>query len=520
MNQEQQIKFESNQKTKKTNQTVLILCLLLFVTCCSTIFLASNSVTTAGPKITPAANTPELPNFSDQDVKDITTFVTELQKELNKLDLNLSVDELKLDIVEILNKLQTLEIDSGILNGLTKVVLEVLAGTYDTGEELVNEVVSTVIPFIANAGKLLDIVLDYDEKVEITSTTAGKEAGTKFQEKLTAYIYYAEEKSNKWAVLVHPFQLSGEIYASSIAKMYLNKGYNVIAPDLRGAGASKGNVAMGYLESLDIWDWLTYINNSSNKGIGDKVAKQVIIHGTSLGGATTLQTWTQVSFGRDLTKQNVIGLVDDCGYASMTGIIEGLLTSTPGIDLINSLIEQTGNGNLYQIIGDENVKTILMTMLKTGLTEENFDVKQDTFHSSRKMSNVPIFVIHGNADTIVPFSISKDIVVKKAKDAGLLYKFWEVPGQPHAFVIVGMKNTEYTKEIHSFIDYLEKNKPNSEGKNEGKEEEKEEKPSESKPQKENEKTEQKEEKGFFESIGDGIADFFQSIWDFLKGLFE
>ncbi len=517
MNQEQKIQFESNQKTKKTNQTVLILCLLLFVTCCSTIFLASNSVTTAGPKITPTANTPELPNFSDQDVKDITTFVTELQKELNKLDLNLSVDELKLDIVEILNKLQTLEIDSGILNGLTKVVLEVLAGTYDTGEELVNGVVSTVIPFIANAGKLLDIVLDYDEKVEITSTTAAKEAGTRFQEKLTAYIYYAEEKSNKWAVLVHPFMLSGEIYASSVAKMYLNKGYNVIAPDLRGFGASKGSVAMGYLESLDIWDWLTYINNSSNKGIGDKAAKQVIIHGTSLGGATTLQTWTQVSFGRDLTKQNVIGIVDDCGYASMTGIIEGMLTSTPGIDLINSLIELTGNGNLYQIVGDENVKTILMTMLKIGLTEENFDVKQDTFHSSRKISNVPLFVIHGNADTTVPFSISKDIVVKKAKDAGLLYKFWEVPGQPHAFVILGMKNTEYTKEIHSFIDYAEKNKPNSEGKNEGKEEEK---TSESKPQKENEKTEQKEEKGFFESIGEGIADFFQSIWDFLKGLFE
>ena len=51
-------------------------------------------------------------------------------------------------------------------------------------------------------------------------------------------------------------------------------------------------------------------------------------------------------------------------------------------------------------------------------------------------------------------------------------------------------------------------------------EEKEETPSETKPQKENKKEEQKEEKGFFESIGDGIADFFQSIWDFLKGLFK
>ena len=57
--------------------------------------------------------------------------------------------------------------------------------------------------------------------------------------------------------------MNGKLMAQALAKMYLNQGYNVLAPDLRGFGKSDGSVAMGYLESLDTWDWLTYINNSN-----------------------------------------------------------------------------------------------------------------------------------------------------------------------------------------------------------------------------------------------------------------
>ena len=505
--------FQTQQKklNQKYRITIGILCALLFITCLSTILVASNSVSTAPQQsVVPNFDTSMLPS---EDIADLTKIVTEIQKGLSGINKNQSVDSVKLDIMSILNNLQGSGLDPSLLNGVTTIVLDVLGGVYDTGEEVVNAVVGAVIPLVADAGKLLDIMISYDEKVQITSTTAEQEFGSRYKEQLTAYIYYAKTNSNKWAVLVHPFMLSGEIYANAIAQTYLDQGYNVIAPDLRGFGASKGSVAMGYVESLDIWDWLTYINNSNNKAIGDKAANQVIIHGTSLGGATTLQTWTQVNFGRDLTKQDVIGLVDDCGYSSMTGIIEGMLTTTPGIDLINELIKLTGNGNLYQVVGNENVETILMTMLKIGLTEADFAIKQDVFHPSRKMSNVPLFIIHGTADTTVPYSMSTGTIYPKAKDAGLLYDFWQVSNQPHAFVVIGMEKTEYNKRVTNFIKYAEKRVSTPENN---------EKPTgnnqETNPQHNVEAP--KEEKSLFDKIGEAITNFFKSIGDFFKNLFK
>ena len=120
--------------------------------------------------------------------------------------------------------------------------------------------------------------------------------------------------------------MSGESMANAIGQVYLDYGYNILAPDLRGAGNSGGETGMGFLESLDIWDWLTYLNTNYN-------VDEVIVHGLSLGGATTLQLWSQKDQGRDLESQHVVGLIDDCGYTSMTGIIQGLLGTVEGIDL-------------------------------------------------------------------------------------------------------------------------------------------------------------------------------------------
>lgn len=38
---------------------------------------------------------------------------------------------------------------------------------------------------------------------------------------------------------------------------------------------------MGYLESLDVWDWLTYLNKNYD-------CEEIFVHGVSLGGATTV----------------------------------------------------------------------------------------------------------------------------------------------------------------------------------------------------------------------------------------
>ena len=165
-------------------------------------------------------------------------------------------------------------------------------------------------------------------------------------DKLSARVYVADENSDKWAVLIHGYMMSGSLIYSSLGSMYIEQGYNVIAPDLRGFGNSDGSVAMGYLESLDIYDWIKDLNTNWKDRYGVSVEPNtVVVHGVSLGGATTLQLATNPDiasanrgpYTHNLTQLNVKGFVDDCGYTSMSGIITGMLSSGQTVDLTAAL---------------------------------------------------------------------------------------------------------------------------------------------------------------------------------------
>ena len=167
---------------------------------------------------------------------------------------------------------------------------------------------------------------------------------------LSANVYVTDPNSSNWVVLVHPFMTSGSIIYSTIGSMYEAQGYNVLAPDLRGFGNSDGSVAMGYLESLDVYDWIKDLNANYGDRYGVSVApNNIIVHGISLGGATTIQLATNPDmaaakggpYTKTLTQLNVKGFVDDCGYTSMSGIITGML-SGGDISSITSLFDSFG----------------------------------------------------------------------------------------------------------------------------------------------------------------------------------
>ncbi len=100
----------------------------------------------------------------------------------------------------------------------------------------------------------------------------------------------ADAKSDKWVILIHGNAMKSKQMFNATGKMYTDNGYNVLAPDLRGAGDSGGSVAMGYLESLDVYDWIKDLNNNYQTRYGVSTAPStIIVHGVSLGGATTLQ---------------------------------------------------------------------------------------------------------------------------------------------------------------------------------------------------------------------------------------
>lgn len=298
-------------------------------------------------------------------------------------------------------------------------------------------------------------------KVSATATinaqTAAKLAGSKYNAKLNSYIYYAQTDSNgkptsdKWVVLVHGFMMNGKWMANSVGKMYLDKGINVLAIDLRGHGKSEGKVAMGYLESLDVWDWLTYLNSHYT-------VNEVFVHGVSLGGATTVQLSGLSVNGKTLKSQHVIGLIEDCGYSSMTSIMNAQLGGES--EIIIKILNLVNVESLYALIGEGNIRDFLINVIGVGLTKENFSTLENGLNSLAK-AELPLLIVHGNKDSMVPFSNSTRIYnTAQANKKIPFVDRYIAEGQEHAFITIGLNYDTYNGYVVNFIDKAEKHAGN------------------------------------------------------------
>ena len=322
-----------------------------------------------------------------------------------------------------------------------------------------------------------DVVITSDNVCAfIKADTTGKKTVSDYctDNNLHANIYYADNESSNWALLVHGNNMSGSQMFNAVGQMYLDNNINVLAIDLRGAGDSKGSTALGFLESLDVMDWLDYLNE-------EQKAKKIVIHGISLGGATTLQTLTLGGLNVDgigtlpsISSKKVVGVVDDCGYTSMTGIILGLLSSvglsnnsndsssfeTKAHSLFGSNFKTSAfdaitksSINLDQISIEGLIKTILSgNIIKTGLNTDNYDRYQDAFGNGRTADvNVKVMIVHGQADTMVSFENSK--TVESNVGSNVIEKFYP-ESAPHAFIVVGQNKSDYTSHLNGFLDKL------------------------------------------------------------------
>ncbi|MGN0448297.1 MAG: alpha/beta hydrolase [Acutalibacteraceae bacterium] len=113
--------------------------------------------------------------------------------------------------------------------------------------------------------------------------------------------------SNVWVICLHGWtNVNREM--SSYAMEHYKRGFNVLLPDLRGHNNSEHKyVTMGWMDRLDVVDWINSIVQENPKA-------KIIIHGTSMGGATTMMTT-----GEQLP-ENVVLAIEDCGYTSVKDI--------------------------------------------------------------------------------------------------------------------------------------------------------------------------------------------------------
>ena len=183
--------------------------------------------------------------------------------------------------------------------------------------------------------------------------------------------YTTNKSTNNWVIVIHGYG-SDCNYVSDVSEIFVENGFNVLAPDLRAHGESEGKYAgMGWLDRKDILNWIDFI-------IEQDADAQIILWGISMGGATVMMT-----SGEDLPS-NVKCAIEDCGYTSVWDEFSYQMTQLYGY-LPHFPIFNTAS---------------LMSKIRAGYSfGEASSIKQ------LENCKLPMLFIHGDQDTYVPFAM-------------------------------------------------------------------------------------------------------------------
>ena len=237
-------------------------------------------------------------------------------------------------------------------------------------------------------------------------------ASTRIKRNTYAKVYFPENASNQWAIVIHGYTDSPRGMAH-YAKTYYEMGFNVIMPHMIGHGSDKSHyTSMGYYDKLIILDWIEYILTR------DSDAK-IILHGVSMGSATTMMTT-----GEELPS-NVVAAVADCGYTSAWE--EYYSQVGPMFHLPPAPVVTSAN---------------IISKLRG-----NFDFKEAAPIKAVVNSKTPTLFIHGDADTFVPYAMMKPLYEAcSASNKEML----TVPGAFHA-ASAYFDNELYWNTVKKFI---------------------------------------------------------------------
>ncbi|WP_415606273.1 alpha/beta hydrolase [Liquorilactobacillus hordei] len=230
--------------------------------------------------------------------------------------------------------------------------------------------------------------------------------------KLSAAYIPAKNETNKTIIVAHGYQENHKDMASYI-RMFHELGYNVLAPDDRGAGQSQGKyIGFGWPDRLDYVKWIKQViaKNGKNSEIG--------LFGVSMGGATVMMV-----SGEKLPKQ-VKAIVEDAGYSS----IEDELT-----------YELKARFNLPK-------EPLITTAAWYTNVAAGFNFKEGSSVKQLHKNKLPIYFIHGGKDTFVPTKM----VYKNYSAVKGVKKIWVAEKAGHAMTFYDYPQ-EYQRRVSGFF---------------------------------------------------------------------
>ena len=202
----------------------------------------------------------------------------------------------------------------------------------------------------------------------------------------TLHGYFFDNYKDKCVVLFHGYHSHGFYDFGSIFQEYYELGFKILIVDQRAHGKSSGKYStFGILERYDVQSWTNYIE----KRFEGKV--DMIIEGVSMGSTTVM-----LASSLELSK-NVKGIIADCGFTSP-------------YEIISYTIKYKYHLPLFPIIKLINIAA----KIKTG-----HYLNEVSTESELKKCKIPICIIHGTKDSIVPYEMTlrnyESIPTKKYK---------------------------------------------------------------------------------------------------------
>ncbi len=209
--------------------------------------------------------------------------------------------------------------------------------------------------------------------------------------------FYAGDKKWPWILYFHG---NGEVVSDydEIAPFYHEKGLNLVVADYRGYGASGGSPNFANL----VHDAPLILKGTTEELTGRALSKDLWVMGRSMGSMSALELGSR-------HPAQIRGLIIESGFASVTRLIKHLGLPAGGIDL----------GPLEQ----EHLALI------------------------RKIT-LPVLIIHGEWDTLVPLQEGKDILANLGSEEKELLV---IPGADHNSVMFTDLAT-YMTAIQRFVE--------------------------------------------------------------------
>ena len=225
--------------------------------------------------------------------------------------------------------------------------------------------------------------------------------------------YYENRKGAPLMLMFHGYRGYARRDAAGFYQICKEAGWNLLVVDQRSHGESEGEViTFGIKERMDVLTWTEYMTEY----LGPDV--KMVLSGVSMGAATVL-----MASNLKLPDQ-VKGIAADCGYTE------------PKEAIRQNARHHHCPGGLAVVMGRLGARMI-----------GRFDPFSYSALQALKTTDLPVLFLHGDADWIVPFSMSEENYAACASTVKELYR---VPGAPHALAYY--YDTEgYTKAVRRFL---------------------------------------------------------------------